>query len=51
MKILQNVLIALTALLILAGLFTEGWVSVAFSTAGATVAVLALAFTGGKKQK
>ena len=44
MKILQNILIAIVAVLILAGLYTNGWASVGFSAGAAVVAFFSILF-------
>lgn len=51
MKNIQNILIALVALLILAGMFTSGWISIAFSTAAALIALGALVFSNNNKNQ
>ncbi|MBQ8448306.1 MAG: hypothetical protein IJX27_05205 [Clostridia bacterium] len=51
MKALQNISIAAVAVLILAGMYTDGWLSVALSSAAAVIAILVLAFAGNSNKK
>jgi len=51
MKILQNILIVIVALLICAGLFTEGWLSVGLCSGAAVAAIATLAFINHTKNK
>ncbi|MBQ9745301.1 MAG: hypothetical protein IJW21_00580 [Clostridia bacterium] len=51
MKAIQNIMIAIVALLIIAGLFTQGYTSVIFSSAAAIVAAVSLFFIGNSKKK
>lgn len=51
MKTLQNIMIAIVALLLIAGLFTDGVTSIILSSAAAIVAVVSLYFTGKSNRK
>lgn len=48
MKTLQNIAIAVVFALVIAGMFTDGWLSVWLCTAAATVAIAAIALANKK---
>ena len=51
MKAIQNVLIAIVIILLVASFATSGLVAMWLAISGAVVAVAALAFAGNKNQK